>query len=182
LVVTCLDAFTEYIKSIDIQVREPAEIYFEPDKQYTLPSVPVELRWNVTHCSKVTLENNEVANSGTMVVSPIEDKQYTLVVEDDFGKIKETVSIHMLPLPIVNSIIAPFPKIERNVSISYNLPQFKHEVTVPIVETEFCKLKMPFIPDLKDSGYYVERIKISHRSLSKLISQFISKIFRLQSI
>jgi serine/threonine protein kinase len=182
LVVIGLDKFTQFTQSIAIQVRKPADIVFESDKQYTLPGVPVELKWKVSHCSKVTLDQNEVQKSGTTVVTPSEDSQYTLVVEDEFGETAKTLSIQMLPLPIVESIMVPVPKIERNLSISYNPPQFNHEVKIPLVNTEFGKLELPNIPDLKDSGYYVELKESPQRKLSERISKLVNKIFRKQSV
>jgi hypothetical protein len=128
------------------------------------------------------LDQNEVQKSGTTVVTPSEDKQYTLVVEDEFGETTTTLSIQMLPLPIVESIMVPVPKIERNLSISYNPPQFNHEVKIPLVNTEFGKLELPNIPDLKDSGYYVELKESPQRKLSERISKLVNKIFRKQSV
>jgi serine/threonine protein kinase len=182
LVVTGLDRCTQFTQSIAIQVRKPADIVFESDKQYTLPGVPVLLKWNVSHCSKVILEQQEVSKSGTQTVSPEENKQYTLVVEDEFGETTKTLSIQMLPLPIVKSIMVPVPKIERNLSIAYRPPQFNPDIAIPSVETEFGKLDLPKIPDLKDSGYYVELSNQPHRKLSERISRFVNKIFRKQSI
>jgi hypothetical protein len=182
LVVTGLDKFTQFTKSIAIQVRKPADIVFESDKQYTFPGVPVELKWEVSHCSKVLLEQQEVSKSGTMTVSLEGNKQYTLVVEDEFGVTTKTLSIQMLPLPIVKSIMVPVPKIERNLSISYSPPQFNPDITIPVFETDFSKLDLPNIPDLKDSGFYVEEINRPQTKLSNWISRFVNIIFRKQSI
>jgi len=74
------------------------------------------------------------------------------------------------------------PKIEKKLSISYRPPQFNPNITIPIVETAFGKLNLPNIPDLKDSGYYVELSNKPHRKLSERISRFVNKIFRKQSI
>jgi serine/threonine protein kinase len=181
LLVVGLDKSTQFTKSIGIKVREPASIVFESDKQYTLPGVPVKLRWKATHCSKVILEQKEVANSGSMIVTPDEEKQYTLVVEDEFGETTKTLLIRMLPLPIVKSLMVPVPKIEKNLSISYVPPQFNYGVTIPEIKTEFCELKMPDMPDLRDSGLYVEEIDLPYSTLSERMGRFMNNILRKQS-
>jgi hypothetical protein len=178
LVVIGLDENAQFTRSIDLKVREPAEIVFESDKQYSLPGVPVVLTWKVSHCKKVTLEQQEVPKSGSTVVKPSKAQQYTLEVTDDFGKTAQTLSIQTLPLPIIKGIMVPTPIIERNVSMSITPPQFQHDVTIPIVHTEFVTLDSPNIPDLKDSGFYVNLKTPPYRKLSERISSLLQRIFR----
>jgi serine/threonine protein kinase len=180
LVVTGLDKFTQFTQSICIQVRKPAGIVFESDKQYTLPGVPIELKWKVTHCSKVMLDQQEVRKAGATIVTPAEDKLYTLVVEDEFGETTKTVSIQMLPLPSVKTIFVPMPEFDKSLYISYSPPQFNQTVTIPIVNIDLASLDVPSIPDLKNSGYYVESIDQPQIKLSERIERFINKIFRKQ--
>lgn len=178
LVVIGLDENAQFTRSIDLKVREPAEIVFESDKQYSLPGVPVVLTWKVSHCKKVTLEQQEVPKSGSTVVKPSKAQQYTLEVTDDFGKTAQTLSIQTLPLPIIKGIMVPTPIIERNVSMSITPPQFQHDVTIPIVHTEFVTLDSPNIPDLKDSGFYVNLKTPPYRKLAERISSLLQRIFR----
>jgi len=178
IVVVGLDRETEFRESIDILVRDAAEIELTSDKMFTLPGVPVTISWNAKHVKSAKLNGTNVPCKGTTVVTPNSDEEYTLLVENEFGEASEKIKVRILPLPVVKSVLVDTPKIDRTVSIYYSSPHFEALPELPVIETDFAKLDVPSIPDIKSSGLFVELPTIPKLKLSQRISRFIKNIIK----
>lgn len=164
-------------KQISVDVFDECIIQFWADKYYTLPSVPVELSWDVKHANRVWLDGNEVNSIGNRVIEPNEAETFTLSAEDEFGKKEKQVEIKILPLPVISTIMVDAPKIQETLSISCSMPKFESQPMISKIETDFVDIKLPQIPSLKDSGFYVSLQQKPQQSLIKQFSQFLKKIY-----
>jgi len=171
-----LDKQTRFSKSINITVREPSDILFKSDKEFTLPGVPITIIWSVKNAKKVMLNDSIVPLTGKSVFSPKADTEYILCVEDEFETKTERTIVRMLPLPIVKSILVDTPNINNALRIQYNAPHFEDIPQIPIIETQFESLDVPHIGDLKDNGLFVELPTPNTERLSEKISNFIKRV------
>lgn len=172
------DKKTSFSKSIEISVREPANIILSSDKAFTLPGVPITISWNVKNAKAVSLNNNIVPLKGKAIFKPTGDTEYILSVEDEFEIKTEKLFVRMLPLPVINSVLVTTPHINNNVGIQYNAPQFTNIPEIPIIETRFVEINVPYVGDLKESGLFVELPKSPKKKLSEKFSQSINRIFK----
>lgn len=177
LAATGLDNVTVFKQKIKIRVRKPAVIVFSADKEFCLPKVPVTLRWDVSFGNRVTLNGEEVKSSGTRVVTLEKDQRYELCVEDDFNTQTKQLEIKMLPLPFVEKMVVPMPKIDEKVSIVYVAPQFAPIPPVPTIEFEFAKISTEPIPGPKETGVFVELMNTPQEGLKQRVSKFVKRLF-----
>lgn len=182
LIAVGLDGKTEFKKSIKILVREPAEVVFKADKNFTLPGVPITLSWLVNNANSVALDGRKVSNEGKLSFAPKKDTNYRLMVKDTFGNKDYFVEIKMLPLPFIKSILVNTPRIDREVIIQYQTPQFEMVPDIPRIDTDFVKIDVPMIPNLKQTGLFVEIIKTPQNVLSQRLSKFFKRLFKIKNI
>lgn len=172
----------KYKKAISVKVAPRAMIkIFKADKKYTLDSVPVKLDWIVSNAKSIELIGyGQQSSSGSLIVKPKGETTYTLEVEDDFGKQRVDITIKELPLPLIKQILVPAPNIARNIRIVYQAPKVHLSIPTPSFDTVLSKLKIPDIPNLKESGYYIHSIhskakRKPHNIFKSLFSLFSSK-------
>lgn len=178
-------------KTLEITVASKSVIeFFQSDKEYTLPGVPVVLNWSIKNAKKVKLNKKIVEANGEEIVTPTSNTKYELSVWDDFGVTKKTLEIKMIPVPIIESIKVPIPEISKSIHIEYITPQFIKNVSlpnlnqiikIPEVKTDFIKVKLPTIPDLNKSLLFINLPKLPYLSyierFNKLYIKIIKKIF-----
>lgn len=169
-------------KKITVKVCDESEVEFSADKYYVFPSIPVTLSWSVKNAKNVWLNNTLVDKCGAKVVEPTKNTSYTLLVQDEFGKKKETIEIGMLPIPIVKSILVPTPNLAENISISSNLPRLNLTVKLPEIEMSMPKTRIPYVPSLTELGLNVE-LQLPKKNpwikwlAHKIVEQIKSKIY-----
>lgn len=144
------DGKTHVLKSIRIEVCKECKIDFSADKEYTLPSVPVKLSWNVTNSKTIKLNGKTVEGQGNIVVTPNKDTEYKLSAHDAFGVTSKSITVRMLPIPVMKSIMVPTPNIEKEITIEDNIPRTNVQVDVNAqVTNPNLNLELPKI----ESGY-----------------------------
>ena len=178
LIVIGLDNKSEFKSEISIIVKNPANIQFESDKQFTLPEVPVILSWTIDHAKSVKLNDKTVPHKGSATFTPTGDTDFRLAVTDEFGETIKNLKIRMLPLPVVERVIVHTPNLNEISNIQYSAPKFEATPNIPAINSEFIKLQAPMSPDLKQVGLFVEMQDAPTLSLAKRISNFIKNIIR----
>lgn len=165
---------------VTIKVRKAALIKFSASRQFSYPNLPITLKWDVENASSVSIDNyGAISNRGTIEVNPAVDTTYTLRVRDAFGEGQRTLTIKMLPLPVITNLFLPAPKIEENLSISYKTPQFNAVIPIPTFESSLIKLSVPHIPSLKSSSFYIhEMTEQKKRNLKNIFKTLYSYFFR----
>ena len=168
-------------KSIQIKVAPQAVIKrFYADKEYSLKNIPVTISWEVSNAKTVKLSGfGEQASSGSIVVRPRKETTYTLEVEDEFGKHSQELEVKMLPLPVIETILVESPKIDTAIDIQAPNLAISNVPRIPDIQLDFINLKMIDIPDLKDSGIFIElpETVTPHKNLVDKVSSFIKSIF-----
>ena len=153
---------------VPIKVRKAAQIKFSASRLFSYPNLPITLKWDVENASSVSIDNyGAISNSGTIEVSPAIDTTYTLRIRDAFGEEQRTLTVKMLPQPVIKNLFVPAPKIEENLSISYKTPQFNVVVPVPSFESFLTKLELPHIPTLKSSTFFINNLRAPKKSKYK---------------
>lgn len=165
---------------IPIKIREASRISFKVNRQFSYPNLPIILSWKVENCETVTIDNfGEQQSTGELEVTPGVDTTYVIRVKDAFGEEHRSITVRMLPLPVIKQILVPTPNVEESFDISYKTPQFNANISVPTFETSLVKLSLPNIPRLKDS-FFVRPISSKKKKRIKnpfksLYSYFFSK-------
>lgn len=144
---------------IPIQVREAAKINFKASRQFSYPNLPINLSWHVENAANVSIDDfGDQPNDGSIEVTPGVDTTYVLRVNDAFGVAHRSITVRMLPIPVIKQLLVPAPRIEEDLAITYKPPQFKTLVPVPTFETPLIKIDLPKVPALKTSPFYVHKI------------------------
>lgn len=128
-----VDGRKETLEKIPISLFEESTIFFEADKLYSLPSVPVIIKWDVKNAHKVCLDHKEVSMMGEIVVELEEETRYTLSVIDEFGTQEQYLTIRMLPLPVIKALMLPTPDWINNINVVNQVPKLKVEVSAPVL-------------------------------------------------
>lgn len=132
LQVLALDGKTIEQKQIAVSVFHDAVVSFEADKEYVFPSVPFTLNWSVENAKKVELNGMPVPFQGKKLNKSgvSRDTTFVLRVTDEFGIKERSLTIRLLPIPLVKSINVPVPIFENNidVQISLQMPQISTEL------------------------------------------------------
>lgn len=165
LEVLALDGKTIFSEELLLEVFDECAIEFKSDKNYTYPSVPVTLSWNVTNAKRVTLDSKLVKHSGTLVVEPNKDTTYILKAKDEFGTKENKIEIKMLPIPQIKSLLVPTPNIVSNMALTIKKPELNVEVKVPEIEIGWAKTEIPFVPSLTDLKINAEVLPIFQESI-----------------
>lgn len=153
---------------IPIQVREAAKIVFKASRQFSYPNLPITLYWNVENAVNVTIDDyGTQPNEGWIEATPGIDTTYRLCVADAFGEIQRTMTIRMLPLPVIKQLLVPTPRIEEDLAIAYNPPQFNAKITVPVLDSSLVRIDLPKVPALRDSLFFAHKIHKKQRKLFK---------------
>lgn len=139
-----LDGIKRFEKKTKVFVIPESEVLFTADKEYSFPSVPVQLSWMVKNFKSVELLGfGHQKSHGSIVVEPTEESKYELQVCDSFGKKSYFVHIKMLPVPIIESIMVPTPNFNINANIAYSPCVLSAKVNLP--QTSFVELKSPVV-------------------------------------
>lgn len=165
---------------IPLKLRDAARIDFKVNRQFSYPNLPIIISWNVENCIAVSIDDfGEQLALGQLEVTPGIDTTYTIRVQDAFGEERRTITVRMLPLPVIKQILVPTPKVDESFDISYATPQFKANIPVPTFETSLVKLNLPIIPRLKDSFFVrpipSEKKKRKLNPFKSLYAYFFSK-------
>lgn len=139
---------------IPIKIREAARIDFKVNRQFSYPNLPIILSWNVEKCIAVTIDDfGEQPTQGLLEVTPGVDTTYVLRVQDAFGEERRTITVRMLPLPVIKQILVPTPKVDKSFDISYVPPQFHADIPLPTFNSPLVRLELPNVPQLKDAFF-----------------------------
>ena len=152
---------------IPIKIREAARIDFKVNRQFSYPNLPIILSWNVENCIAVTIDGfGEQPSQGQLTVTPGVDTTYVIKVQDAFGEERRTITVRMLPLPVIKQIFVPTPKVDESFDISYATPQFNANISIPTFESSLVKLDLPNVPQLKDS-FFIKSISFDKKKRIK---------------
>ena len=139
---------------IPIRIRESAQIDFKVNRQFSYPNLPLLLTWKVENGDSVSIDKfGEQPHKGQLEVTPGVDTTYVIRVRDAFGEQIRTITVRMLPLPVIKEILVPIPNIDKNFDISYVAPQFSASVSIPTLDSLLLKLNLPTVPELKNSFF-----------------------------
>lgn len=142
-------------KIIRIETRKRAVVnHFKVDKNFTLENVPIRLDWDCSDADEVEIIGFGKQNSVGNLITTIErETTFVLQVKDAFGEQRQSQSIHMIPLPVIKELWIPIPKIEKEVAIRYNAPNFKMNMS-PL--STIIELRSP-MPKIEKGmrGYFV---------------------------
>lgn len=166
---------------IPIKIRKAANIKFTASRMFSYPNLPIRISWEVENASFVSIDSYGVTNKkGFLDVSPGEDTTYTLRVRDAFGEEQRTLTIRMLPLPVIKQIFTPAPQIEKDLAIAYIPPKVKINVPVPTLKSSLIDINLPEIPRLRNSPHFVSLLskKKKSRSLFKSLFSYFQKTNR----
>lgn len=177
---TGLEGNRKFEHRINIRVCEASSANFKASRLFSYPNLPIKLSWEVTNADSVSLDGiGEQPLIGTLEVTPGTDQTYKLRVNDPFGEHIHTLTIRMLPLPVIKELWVPAPKINENIAISYKPPKFDVKVEVPTFNSPLVQVNMPNIPALRHSPFYVKQDehpkKKSRNPIKSLFSYFFDK-------
>lgn len=162
-----LDGDRVFRHIIPIKIREAARIDFKVNRQFSYPNLPIILSWSVENCIAVSIDDfGEQPPHGQLEVTPGVDTTYVIIVRDAFGEERRTITVRMLPLPVIKQVLIPTPKVDASLDISYATPQFNAHIPVPTFETSLVKLSLPYVPQLKDS-FFVRPISSENKKRIK---------------
>lgn len=159
-------------RAVKIAVRPEATVEFTSDKNYVLPTVPIKLSWDVKDAIKVKYNGKEVKYEDFVWLEEgIESEtEFTLTVTDEFGTKDHRLKVRMMPLPIIDAVLVPTPKIESSLSVVTNQSiEFKDTKTVVFDQTN---LNMPLLNVLD-----LELPDISHAPIGALPQFEMPKTF-----
>lgn len=154
---TSIDEKQQLEKTITISVLEGSTALFEADKLFSLPKIPVIIKWNVKNAKDVYLDDNLVAHNDKIVKEFEEETTLKLRVVDAFGTYEKALTIKMLPLPVIRTVLAPTPNLVQNTQIINMVPRLNVDIEEPVLSfktPEFVdsipKFRaMPHIPNPK---------------------------------
>jgi hypothetical protein len=177
---TGLEGNRKFEHRINIRVCEASSANFKASRLFSYPNLPIKLSWEVANADSVSLDGiGEQPLIGTLEVTPGTDQTYKLRVNDPFGEHIHTLTIRMLPLPVIKELWVPAPKIDENLAISYNPPQLGLKVKVPTFDSPLIRVNLPKIPALSQSPFYVQLDKKTKKEhwnpIKSLFSYFFDK-------
>lgn len=115
-------------KKIQILVsKEPPIIeYFITTQEYVVTNTPIELSWQVKNAERIEIAPIQVkqkAPSGTHVVHIYESTLFQLTAWTPFGvSSRRTLTIHVIPVPIIESLWVPHLTINTHLNIEIERP------------------------------------------------------------
>lgn len=176
LIAIGLDNITEFRSKLEIAVREPAKVEFTADKLFTLPNVPVTVFWDLNNAKNVKLNGGNVPVKGKSNFTSKKDEIYKLTFEDEFGKHSKEIEVKMLPLPVIETIMVETPNTFHSVDIQVPGLAISNVPNIPNIQLDFVNLEMINVPDLRDSGLFVELPKTPQIKLMTKMSNFVKRI------
>lgn len=115
----------ESSQELEVSVYDIAQVVeFSVDKEYVLPTIPYTVKWEVKNALSVKFEGKVVnaVDSKKFIDGTDTEKEYTLSVTDHFETYTRKLSVKLLPLPFIESLIAPTPNLESNAQLSVEMP------------------------------------------------------------
>ena len=140
------------VRKAKLLVRPEATVEFFSDKEYTLPTVPLKLSWNVKDAIAVEYDNKQkqLKDSVTLIDGIEKDTTFTIKVTDEFGTHEHSVKVRMLPMPIIETLLVPTPEIEDTINVTANMP-------IQFSDSQLVELNTPKI-DYKDIEKLAEQM------------------------
>lgn len=127
-----------------VGVYEEAVVEFFADKKYTLPEIPVELKWHVLNALDVELKGfGKVKSSDAKSVRVGSATIFSLIVTDEFGTKEKQVEVRMLPLPQITSINIPIPEFSHTMNVKVNIPKMDLNMHFPQIRMFDVDISMP---------------------------------------
>lgn len=167
LVALGLDGKRTFIKNLRINVFSESDVVFTADKYYSLPDVPIQLSWNITHAKEVELVGaGKVDSNGTLTVTPTETITYVLKVTDAFGIKEHSLNIQMLPLPYVKTLNVPTPQFNNALDVKISIPTPDLRTKFPNVSLMGIELKAPFVPSLSELKFNTKLSKKTEEQIN----------------
>lgn len=172
-------------KDLTINVFNESEIDFSIDKEYTFSGIPITLSWNVKHALRTMLNGEEVCANDFQTTTIDKETSFTLTAIDEFGESKKTITVRILPLPIIKSILIPAPSIEHTISLAQleSIPNVGVEINSQVggfAELDACTM-IGGTTQMSTSPQYVSidnMVKLEY-NIKKKGNKFINKIKRL---
>jgi hypothetical protein len=128
---------------LTLEIFYYVELDFSSDKNHTIQTVPVNLKWNVRHATEVYLEVREntlnsnysnrinVTNLNSIKVLPEKTSIYRLIACNELDKVEEEKQISVFELPKVDCFKLPhIPLINFNQEVSLNFDKPKRFVKI----------------------------------------------------
>lgn len=177
LIAIGLDNKTEFKSIVEIAVREPAKVEFNSDKMYTLPDVPFVISWHLKNAKNIELNGATIPAHGKSTFTNKNDEVYKLTFEDEFGKHSRELEIKMLPLPVIETVLVETPNVFTAVEIKTPNLAITNVPSIPNFQLDFVNMDINDIPNLKDSGLFVELPQTPQINLATRMSNFVKRIF-----
>lgn len=132
LIDTLLQILKEYILTSEYYDLKPFMDYFlspeillfQSNKDVVIEGGEVEFAWIVKNAISVRIEPDigNVSNSGTYSFSPL-SQTYKLFAVGYFDRCESVINLNLFPIPIIQSILVPVPKISEELIIQMHIPQ-----------------------------------------------------------
>ena len=146
-----LDGESSFEESLPISVFNEAKVFFNSDRKYTIPEVPIELSWDVKHSKDVELKGyGKVSPKGSKQIKIKEKSVFTLIVTDEFSTQEKKIEVKMLPLPTVKSISVPIPELNKPLNVTINVPKPDTQFKIPQINIPNVDFKIPEFPNMDD--------------------------------
>lgn len=147
-----LDGVRRVNKEFEVRVEKESTFLFKADKEFSMPSVPVTVEWDVKNATVVEIvgdciDNNGVKeHKGSFVIEPKKDTKIGIRVTDVFGTKEDVIVIKMIPLPAIHGLFAPIPNINETVEVNVSLNPMKADVSLP----HYSDIQsIPFVPTVE---------------------------------
>lgn len=127
-------------RKVQLLVRSEATVEFFPDKDYTLPGVPIKLSWNVRNASFVMYNGQKKNLNDSIILKEGIEKEavFSISVTDEFETKEHHTKVRMLPMPVIETLLVPAPEIEDSVNVVANIP-------IQFNDGKLSSFKMPTI-------------------------------------
>ena len=157
---TSIDNKQQLEKAITISVLDESTALFEADKLFSLPRIPVSIEWDVKNAKEVYLDDTPVAHNDKIVKEFEVETTLTLKVVDAFGAYEKSLTVKMLPLPVIRTVLAPTPNLVQNTQIINMVPRLNFDIEEPVLNIETPEFvdtipkfrAMPHIPNPKTAN------------------------------
>lgn len=133
-------------RKVKLLVRPEAVVEFFADKEYTLPTVPIKLSWNVKNALKVVYNGKTKSPCDSVkIVEGIEkETEFEISVTDEFETKTYSTKVSMLPLPVIETLLVPTPEIEDSINVVATMP-------IQLKDTQLITVNPPTVvlPDIE---------------------------------
>ncbi|MDR1155274.1 MAG: hypothetical protein LBL04_11250 [Bacteroidales bacterium] len=111
-------SYKQWMNVIKKQIQPPTIIKFYADKQQTLSGYPVKLIWNVTGAKIILINGKDFSGTTQADFTPLKNEQYKIRVSNSAGAVEQTISVNVLPVPVISNFVADKQKIENGNAIT----------------------------------------------------------------